>query len=226
MSIQHRNTPYSGEIVRLFLADAPWDEWRDQEVILVVLAEVPAFVGAALATAAYVATAAIFLFLWRDEWWFMPCLFGFIGCLKVVFQVARFLTHMVIWCMWLPVFMVVAALADAGVYTSSVASSTAQRAVSALASLDPVETKRLAQLLAFLLPKGIRIDAFNPSFAEDHEDFLDYRKRYRSRGARAFLNACFILKIILLYLDCLRVWFLDKLVWLIPPTIRMLWRRP
>jgi len=122
----------------------------------------------------------------------------------------------------LPAMLLAAAAVDLSVSGGSLAARHTSRGIDALASITPRKVERVAKLLAFLLPPSIRADSFLPIFEELREDFAQYRKRYMTRGARAWLAGCFLARVVVLYLDCLRLWGLEK--WVGPPTAK-LWTR-
>lgn len=134
--------------------------------------------------------------------------------------------QLVLWAFWSPIVIGAAFFVDTLAFCVRRVNRASQQGISALAAVNSHKIECVTRLAAFLLPRQIRIDSFETTFEELREDFAKHRRRYRSRHARAFLSACFIFKIVGLYLDCLRVWGLDKFVWLIPPAIRMLWRKP
>lgn len=112
--------------------------------------------------------------------------------------------------------------ADLGISASHVARRWITSGIDYAASLTPRQIERTALLIAYLLPPGIRDDSFVTAFEEFREDFAVHRRRYRTRGARAWLAGCFLARVALLYLDCLRVWGLST--WVGPPTAK-LWTR-
>ena len=179
-----------------------------------------------------VAFALSCLEIWRDITWneslvknlfvstFATVIMLAVGA-AICLVVGLLMSYILMGLYFLLLFATVASL-DLGVGTAKTAHRCFDISIDSLAALSGRKAERTAALLAFFLPPSIRADSFDTVFEELREDFAAYRKRYRERGARAWLAACFLARVVLLYLDCLRVWGLSK--WLGPPTAK-LWTR-
>jgi hypothetical protein len=69
---------------------------------------------------------------------------------------------------------------------------------------------RLWSLLAFLLPRKARAEAYEPAHQELLEDYLVARKLYRTKWARRWLTFCFMLRTVVMVAQSLRAWLGDK----------------
>lgn len=82
---------------------------------------------------------------------------------------------------------------------------------------------------SFLLPKKIKVEAFEPAYNDMLADFLIAKNKYRSKAARRWLLVCFGFRTVLMIADCLRVFAQDK-VWkgieaFLPQGLRSWWHR-
>jgi len=86
---------------------------------------------------------------------------------------------------------------------------------------------RIWDLLGYCLPKKTRTTVYDPITQELLEDYLTTRQKYRSKPARCWLNFCFLLRTVLLMIDCWRVLLADKtiqmLAKIVPAMIKQWW---
>lgn len=67
----------------------------------------------------------------------------------------------------------------------------------------------LLHLFSFILPHRVRKQAFDPPYEELVADWL-IAKRYKGKCARCWLTFAFLVRTILMLLDCFRVFLADK----------------
>jgi hypothetical protein len=82
---------------------------------------------------------------------------------------------------------------------------------------------RFWELLKYCLPTEVQTEVYEPT----HRQLLrDYRKsrKYRTKGARLWLNFCFALRTLLLFVKCWRAVVKKQLLGLIPRRIRRWWK--
>ncbi len=79
-------------------------------------------------------------------------------------------------------------------------------------------------LLRYLFPPGVRERNFDLVVDELRQDYQE-AKRYKKRWVRAWLFFCFTVRTLLAVLDTFRAVVVDKLIWLLPDSLRTWWRR-
>jgi hypothetical protein len=66
-------------------------------------------------------------------------------------------------------------------------------------------------IFPFILPKSIRISAYEPSHEELLEDYYNARQ-YKTKWAQRWLTVCFTIRTISVVLICFRVWGVGKVM--------------
>jgi hypothetical protein len=82
---------------------------------------------------------------------------------------------------------------------------------------------RLLDLIGLILPRSIRTAAYVPHGEELKEEYIEARRRYRTRWARRWIIVAFTVRTVAIVLDCLRVWLGDRglrvLKWIVVLTM-------
>ena len=79
---------------------------------------------------------------------------------------------------------------------------------------------RFLQLFGYILPRETRERIYEPGKGDLLEDYLETRKKYRTKWSKRWLAVCFTIRTIVLFAGALRGFLLEKCLWLVPKTVR------
>ena len=81
--------------------------------------------------------------------------------------------------------------------------------------------------MGYLMSPKMRQTTYIPACEDQKREYFEARKRYRTKGARAWLWCCFCIRTVLMLLECYRVAGLDRLgrvlAVLIPSRVKEWW---
>ncbi len=83
---------------------------------------------------------------------------------------------------------------------------------------------RLWALLGYMFPRQFRERVYTPSVAEDTIDYFEARKKFRTCGARLWLQCCFVLRTEIRLLQCFWVLGLNRCGRMLRPIVERLIR--
>jgi hypothetical protein len=80
----------------------------------------------------------------------------------------------------------------------------------AMPAISPPSFPRIWALFAYLLPREIRERVYEPAHQELLEDYLEARRRFRTKGACRWLTFCFTVRTAMMWAESLRVMACSK----------------